>query len=177
MTPWGIELATFRLVAQCLNQLRYSMPPFFEGTSIIHQDNGNDHGQKMAGRATARIKIIIHQHTDKIQFFVEEKPLELHRSLFNFKCNMYNLYLRNPEAERNALYLPARSPQCVWHFSKSSKTTHLTMHCNMKTWTRESTVIPRQIGAQDGRGNGVLEESAWRRGSWSVPLAKYHSDD
>jgi hypothetical protein len=77
------------------------VPPFFEGTSIIHQDNGNDHGQKMGGRATARIKIIIHQHTDKIQFFVEGKPLELHRSFFNFKLNMYNLYLRNPQAERN----------------------------------------------------------------------------
>jgi hypothetical protein len=34
----------------------------------------------MGGRATAKIKIIIHQHSDKNQFFVEEKPLELHRS-------------------------------------------------------------------------------------------------
>jgi hypothetical protein len=63
---------------------------FFEATSIIHQDNRDDHGHKMGGRATARIKTLTHQNTDKIQFFVEGKPLELHRNLFIW----YNLQFR-----------------------------------------------------------------------------------
>jgi len=52
---------------------------FFEYTSIIHQDYRDDRGQKMGWRVIARIKTMIHQHTDKIEFLVEENPLELHR--------------------------------------------------------------------------------------------------
>jgi len=36
MTPSGIEPATFRLVAQCLNQLRYRVPPEHEKKIMIN---------------------------------------------------------------------------------------------------------------------------------------------
>jgi len=42
MTPLGIEPATFQLVAQCLNQLRYHViefiiPEFIEGSACFEQ--------------------------------------------------------------------------------------------------------------------------------------------
>ena len=39
VTPLGIEPATFQLVAQCLNQLRYRVPHKLVNTGIFPQNN------------------------------------------------------------------------------------------------------------------------------------------
>ena len=38
VTPWGIEPATFRLVAECLNQLHHRVPPSIVQVSGLISD-------------------------------------------------------------------------------------------------------------------------------------------